>query len=180
VVVNYVAAKARALHGWFQELVDQPGRREKPLRMLLLERHADPSGGWWLEAFGTGGWGARAVRSLLDPQQAVPLARLSELAEQYAFLTHMAAYATLCQGLDREICMEAAQGEKDALGRPSAGDPADVADALHRALPGLHRSVEPVLPDMIGEAVILRTFVPLGRGRGDFGPVLPGATCRIR
>jgi tetratricopeptide (TPR) repeat protein len=67
VVLDYAASRARLLHEWLVELADNAGGSGHPLRLLLLERHADPSMGWWLEAFGRGGGDADAVRRLLDP-----------------------------------------------------------------------------------------------------------------
>jgi tetratricopeptide (TPR) repeat protein len=98
----------------------------------------------------------------------------------------MAAYVTLCRGLDRAAVMTAVEEEKQALGRPSAGDPAPVADALQEALPGEDGAVAPVLPDMIGEAVILQSLrasradgaTVVGRA-AQFG-VVPVATTVIR
>jgi hypothetical protein len=56
-----------AVHDWFVELADNADDLESSIRILLLERHADPSGGWWELAFGRGGWDAQALRHLLDP-----------------------------------------------------------------------------------------------------------------
>ncbi|HKV11089.1 MAG TPA: tetratricopeptide repeat protein [Thermoanaerobaculia bacterium] len=67
VVIDYAASRARLLHDWLVELADNAGDSGHPLRLLLLERHADPSMGWWLEAFGRGGGDADAVRRFLDP-----------------------------------------------------------------------------------------------------------------
>ncbi len=67
VVVDYAASRVKPLREWLVELADHPGRAGKPLRLLLLERQADPSGGWWREAFGVGGGDAEAVEGLLDP-----------------------------------------------------------------------------------------------------------------
>jgi len=87
VVVDYVAAKSRALGGWLQELADhQGGGAQGPLRLLLLERHADPAGGWWQEAFGSGGWGARAVHALLDPDRPVALGALPTPEDRHGVL----------------------------------------------------------------------------------------------
>lgn len=217
----------------------------------MLERHADPSGGWWELAFGRGGWDAQALRHLLDPpdravllpalagseerrrilaavieragsvvRPPVPgadpafdrqLADLSwggeplflmmagltaaragfghvlalartDLAFTIAdselnrikgiagdsgvnadFLVHIAAYVTLCRGLGRTAIEEAIDEEKEALRRQSAGDPPDIADALNAALPGEGGTISPILPDMVGEAVILRVFNRLAR-----------------
>jgi tetratricopeptide (TPR) repeat protein len=66
-VIDYAASRARLLHDWLVELADNAGDSGHPLRLLLLERHANPDVGWWLEAFGKGGGDADSVRRLLDP-----------------------------------------------------------------------------------------------------------------
>jgi hypothetical protein len=78
IVIDYAASKTRALRHWLQELADYAGEPGGPLRLLLLERHADTNGGWWQEAFGRGGWTAEAVARLLDPPQPIALPRLAE------------------------------------------------------------------------------------------------------
>ncbi len=78
-----------------------------------------------------------------------------------AVLRHLAAYVTLCRGLDREQVEMAAAQEKEAIGRASAGDPAELTDLLATALSGGEGRIEPILPDMIGEAAILKAFEPL-------------------
>jgi hypothetical protein len=77
VVIDYAAVQAKALGGWLQELASNPGDAEKPLRILLLERHADVDSGWWQTVFGRGGWGAKGVEKLLDPADPVPLVAIS-------------------------------------------------------------------------------------------------------
>jgi tetratricopeptide (TPR) repeat protein len=67
IVVDYAASRARLLRPWLIELAAHPGQEGKPLRLLLLERHANPAGGWWRQAFGLGGGDAEAVERLLDP-----------------------------------------------------------------------------------------------------------------
>ena len=47
VVIDYAASHAEALHGWLGELADYSGPAKERLRLLLLERHADTSSGWW-------------------------------------------------------------------------------------------------------------------------------------
>jgi len=66
-VVDYAASRARLLRGWLIEMSDRPRQEGQPLRLLLLERHADPFSGWWRETFGSGGGDAEAVQALLDP-----------------------------------------------------------------------------------------------------------------
>jgi tetratricopeptide (TPR) repeat protein len=254
-VIDYAASRVQQLHDWFVELADNGGDSARPLRILLLERHADPSGGWWQEAFGRGGSDAQAVHHLLSPADrpvvlpglAAPeerralltailertgskerppspgadthfdwqlaelswggeplfllmagltaarlgfghvlalsrtdlayaiaereLARIETIAQERGineqFLSHMAAYVTLCQGLGRIAIEEAIEEEKDALKRHAAGDPPDIADALHTALPGDNGAIHPIQPDVIGEAVLLRVLRPHSQERQD-------------
>ncbi len=65
-VVDYAAARISWLREWLDDLASSPLAGGK-LRILLLERHADPKSGWWAEVFQSGGWGARAVQARLDP-----------------------------------------------------------------------------------------------------------------
>jgi len=85
-VIDYAAVHAERLGRWLGELADNPGDPEKPLRLLLLERHAEAGTGWWQTAFGRGGFGARAVQKLLDPAAPVALARLAASDERRAVL----------------------------------------------------------------------------------------------
>ena len=87
VVVDYAAGQATALSGWLSNLASrglEPGSTR--LRILLLERQADPTG-WWQTVFGRGGGDARAVQALLDPSKPVALARLRDPTTQRAILT---------------------------------------------------------------------------------------------
>ena len=244
IVLDYAAIHARRLNDWLSELKGNAGLRDRPLRMLLLERHAEAGSGWWQTAFGRGSFGDRAVEKLLDPPEPIALPPLAETAERRAviaetleqaeseerppevgadpsfdrelgeltwggeplflmmaglmakqvgmaqvlslrrtdlafeladrelarierlggndasraMLVHLAAYATLCRGLARGGFEEAAAAEKQALRRPSAGDDAELADQLCEALPGAEGRIDPILPDIIGEAAILRAL----------------------
>jgi hypothetical protein len=82
IVVDYAASRARQLGDWLTELASHPGGAAHPLRVLLLERHADPDTGWWQEAFGIGGHHAYAIRGLLDPPQPVRLEPLAPEARR--------------------------------------------------------------------------------------------------
>jgi tetratricopeptide (TPR) repeat protein len=252
VVVDAAATRARLLHDWLVELADHVGDLERPLRLLFIERHADPTVGWWEWAFGRRGEDARAIQYLLDPpdrpialpalvgteaRRAILLATLERVGSAVrppvlgddphfdqqlaaltwggeplflmmagltaahvgighvlalartdlafriaeneidrieriaaerrvpaAFLSHMAAYETLCQGLSRPVLEAVIDEEKAALRRPSAGDAPEIAEALYAALPGEEGRIIPVLPPMIGEAVVLRV---LGRLTGE-------------
>jgi len=82
IVVDYAAARTRPLKAWLSELASHPGSEGAPLRLLLLERHADPASGWWQEAFGLGGETTYALQSLLSPTQPVRLAPLAPAARR--------------------------------------------------------------------------------------------------
>jgi hypothetical protein len=79
VVVDQAAAQALLLKGWLAELADHPGDPSRPLRLLLLERHANPEGGWCQGAFG--GWEAEALARPLDPDRPVALPALADAAD---------------------------------------------------------------------------------------------------
>ena len=72
-------------------------------------------------------------------------------------LQHLAACVTLAQGMSREEFERYAVSEKVAINRPSGGDAAALADLLQQALPRPN-GIAPVQPDLIGEALILRTM----------------------
>jgi hypothetical protein len=72
-----------------------------------------------------------------------------------AFVRHLAAMATLTQGLTREEARALAEGELAAL---KSGAPLNASlEALRDALPGAggNDGVAPILPDIVGEGAIL-------------------------
>ena len=267
VVVDYVASHAESLHDWLVELadngalVDPKTGQERPLRILLLERQADPRGGWWVSAFGRGGGDAQAVGRLLERPEPLVLPPLdgvearreiltemlaragrqerppapgadpdfdrrlakvswggeplflmmaglaaaeSGLAEALALAPdalafalaarererighiakahgvdgslaeHMAALTTLCQGLEHEAALAAIAREKQALHYGEAGGaPPTVYGALREALAREASGLEPILPDIIGEAFLLSVWD--GDGRDGLAPALRAA-----
>ncbi|HZZ22212.1 MAG TPA: tetratricopeptide repeat protein [Roseiarcus sp.] len=79
------------------------------------------------------------------------------------FVRHMAAIATLLQGLTAAEAREIAAREIDAL--RSAADLDKTIDALRDALPASEAKsggVAPILPDIVGEGAILAWFGPSG------------------
>ncbi len=79
-----------------------------------------------------------------------------------AFVRHMAAIATLLQGLSVAEARRLAAKEIEALGSQAGLDA--TVDALRDALPasGANGAVAPILPDVVGEGAVLAWFGPNG------------------
>jgi tetratricopeptide (TPR) repeat protein len=79
VVADDAASRVDQLRDWLGELADAP-RDQPPLRMLLLERQAQPAIGWMTAVFGRGeDDSSRAAQLLLDPVEPVELAAIDDL-----------------------------------------------------------------------------------------------------
>ena len=85
VVVDYAAAAATVLRPWLEALARRPPPA-KPLRLLLLERHADAALGWWAELARPGGLSGDGPDALLDPPTPVVLPSLARVAARRALL----------------------------------------------------------------------------------------------
>lgn len=72
IVLDYAAGAGRSLKPWLEELSRNPGDPQRPLRLLLLERFADQSAGWWTELMRTG-WGDAGIPELFEPPTPEPL-----------------------------------------------------------------------------------------------------------
>jgi len=243
-VFDYAMTLTDVLPAWMAELADVQDS-PRPLRILLLERHADPEAGWLKQVF-PGGYSLTGrmldgrpmcLPGLGDPDiqlgimQAMlkrlgstvtlpadtpafrdhlattdwagaPLylmmaamvmhrqggvghvlsLRRTDLAKTVAehehsrltrasngnpsrqrFLSHMAALATLCGGLDGGTLLELIRQEKHALGHEELGNDA-VAHSLKQLLPDGKDGVAHILPDIIGEAFL---FEHLGHGQAQ-------------
>ena len=67
-VVDYAAGAARTLLPWLEALARRvPEPKEGRLRLLLLERHADPALGWWADLMRPGGLSGRGPEDLAAP-----------------------------------------------------------------------------------------------------------------
>jgi tetratricopeptide (TPR) repeat protein len=84
IVADYAALMSGVLAKWFSELVDNPSPPHK-LRILLLERHADPKFGWYHD-LADGTWHGRAVRELLSPEEPRRVAPLDQIDQRRAVL----------------------------------------------------------------------------------------------
>ena len=71
-VVDYASASAGYLHEWLKELADNSAwdddkaAASRPLRLLLLDRHADRDAGWWAKVLGHSN-AAGVLEQLADP-----------------------------------------------------------------------------------------------------------------
>ena len=109
-VVDYASASASDLNAWLLQLVDHRiwngarTRPDRPLRLLLLERHATPGAGWWTETF-RGGDGA-SPEEMLDPREPVALRRTDEPEQRLEILkqtlTRLGGDLTLPEDADFE------------------------------------------------------------------------------
>ena len=88
IVVDYAAQRHAELAHWLDELADQPSPAAHPLRILLLERHADTDNGWFAELFSKD-WHGLHRREGLDPTEPIHLSALTTLADRIALLKAM-------------------------------------------------------------------------------------------
>jgi tetratricopeptide (TPR) repeat protein len=88
VVIDYAAGRANQLHDWIGELVDRMS--DKPLRLLLLERQANPEIGWLSTVLGSGADDrSRAARALLDPIEPIELPAIDDLVMRRAIFARL-------------------------------------------------------------------------------------------
>jgi len=97
------------LRRWLGGLADRiAGPDEKPLRILLLERHSAPDAGWWAELCQPGTLTGRGPDALIDPGAPLLLAPLRAVVARLpqAFAGLMAAivrgYLRRCEQADAE------------------------------------------------------------------------------
>jgi len=100
-------------------------------------------------------------------------------------LDHMAAYATLCNGLSADQALEAATQEGNALQLQYHGGYGALRKTLHGALPGPGNGIAPMVPDLIGEALVLSALrqethqaAVVLRGAKQVGRLMPAFVVR--
>jgi tetratricopeptide (TPR) repeat protein len=144
VVVDYAAASVQILRSWLEVLARRPDQPvPQPLRILLLERYADPQAGWWAELTRPGGSSGRDPRDVLDPAAPIPLRPLVAVADRRALLT--------------EAMAEAARIGKVA---PTPVPPPEGVDALFDQRLGKHAIETEPLYLMMAAVVAVRTGAP--------------------
>jgi hypothetical protein len=109
VVVDYAALLAGTLARWFAELADHGAPRHE-LRILLLERHADPNSGWYRD-LADGTWHGQAARGLFSPTAPRRVTPLNDAAlRREVLLAGMRAAAALAPS-GKTICRLPDPGE---------------------------------------------------------------------
>ncbi len=94
IVIDYASASARILRAWLEALARRrPIPGEGPLRLLLLERHADRNLGWWSDLIRPGGLSGRGPDELAAPGEPIPLATLDSAADRRALLVQVVGLA---------------------------------------------------------------------------------------
>src|SRR5271165_1114912 len=74
VVVDYAASLARDLRTWLEILAAlTPAPERPPLRVLLLERHAEREAGWWGDLVRVTSFADPSPNELADPPEPMPL-----------------------------------------------------------------------------------------------------------
>jgi SEFIR domain. len=81
-VIDGAAASARMLRRWLVELVYNPGFEDRPLRLLLLERHADRKLGWWPDLVTPRNFQEDGLQDLFDPPEPWLLPSISETSDR--------------------------------------------------------------------------------------------------
>ena len=93
VVIDYAASHTELLKDWLDALADRLGQvpaLTQPLRILLLERHANSQSGWMAELCASGGWASIGGRhQLFDPPEPVALLPLIDPADRASLLNQM-------------------------------------------------------------------------------------------
>ncbi|MGA2408788.1 MAG: hypothetical protein ABSG46_00140, partial [Candidatus Binataceae bacterium] len=135
IVVDYAAAKARILREWLVELVQHQGKDLMPLRLLLLERHADLTLGWWPELTTPRGWAEEGLRDLFNPSEPIPLGMITGIEHRRQILASAMAAAARLPGAHKPLRPPAA-GEDPAFDRRLANPELEFAP-LHLMMAGI-------------------------------------------
>jgi tetratricopeptide (TPR) repeat protein len=87
VVLDYAAASAQVLRSCLEALArGAAAPNEPPLRILLLERHADRDSGWWSDLIRPGGLSGPGAGALIDHTAPLSLGPLRAAADRRALL----------------------------------------------------------------------------------------------
>lgn len=121
-VIDNAAGTARVLRQWLVELAANPGVAGRPLRLLLLERHAERDVGWWHDLVTPRSFQEDGLLDLFDPPEPCPLATIACEDDR----TRLAAAAAAAAGLGGESAPSAyglADVGRSALHTPPITEP---------------------------------------------------------
>jgi Tetratricopeptide repeat len=167
IVVDYAAAKARILRDWLAELVQHQGGSAKPLRLLLLERHAYCDLGWWPELTRPRAWAEEGLHDLFNPPEPIPLGNITEIEHRRQILESVMAAASTIKGLNKPL-RPPMVGEDPAFDRRLADPDLEFAP-LHLLMAGIlgveHRLRTPLL--VLGPTAMAKQLADLELGRID-------------
>jgi len=102
VVVDYAAMMSATLAKWFDELADHLAPKH-PLRILLLERHADPNAGWYRD-LADGTWSGHRVRGLFSPVEPHRVTPIDEAFQRRQVLQAGLNAAAVFMNSNKTIC----------------------------------------------------------------------------
>jgi hypothetical protein len=145
VVVDYAAARARVLREWLVELAQNVPSASKHLRLLLLERHADPNLGWWHDLVAPGTHSEEPA-ALFDPVTPVPLPSIATIDQRRDILAHVMAEASRLLGKPR-VLKPPAPGENSEFDRKLA-DPSVAFAPLYLTMSGV-TAVQEGIPTLL-------------------------------
>ncbi|WOF72790.1 tetratricopeptide repeat protein [Parvibaculaceae bacterium PLY_AMNH_Bact1] len=95
-VVDYASSVSQELHDWLAELAQNQGlagsdNDTPPLRILLLDRTADATGGWLQTVYGRGGGDRDSIDRLLDRPEPYALPPIEDMEDRRQLLIQMLA-----------------------------------------------------------------------------------------
>ena len=154
-VIDGAAAAARVLRRWLVELAYHPGTANRPLRLLLLERHADRKLGWWPDLVTPRSFQEDGLIDLFDPPEPCLLPSIADNVDRHRLVAAGIAAMAVRKG-----------GDRKALPIPS-----DVAAGNRGNGAGIAPGVEPLYLLM---TAITTTAKTLGTGRTLLAEKLAG------
>jgi tetratricopeptide (TPR) repeat protein len=146
VVVDYAAARARVLRQWLVELAQNAPSAGKSLRLLLLERHADPAIGWWHDLVTPGTFSEEPLTRLPDPVTPVALPSIVTVDQRREILSYVMAEASRL--LKKAPVLKPPAPGKDAEFDRKLADPAIAFAPLYLIMSGV-TAVQEGIPTLL-------------------------------
>ncbi len=132
IVVDYAAGSARILRAWF-EVLSSLHEPQQPLRILLLERHADREVGWWADTIRLTGASYR-IDKLIDLPEPTEIAGIRDAGQRRELLAHVMRLE--CERLKVPILRPPSPGSDPAFDARTADDRLE-NEPLYLAMAGI-------------------------------------------